>query len=172
MNTRNAVKAQVLRTVETTRFGEITVPEDDIFTFKWGLPGFGFLREFVVLAMEEQKPYVWLQSLERPEMAMPLIDPWALFDDYDPQLPAVTASVLEIERPDDFCLMCVTVVGAEAQELTVNLLAPIVFNLRTRVGRQVMLEDCDYSVRTPVPRAEVVEAPETTEEAGEEAVSS
>jgi flagellar assembly factor FliW len=173
MNTRNAVKAQVLRTVETTRFGEITVPEDDIFTFKWGLPGFGFLREFVVLAIEEQKPYVWLQSLERPEVAMPLIDPWALFDDYDPLLPAVTASVLEIERPDDFCLMCVTVVGMEAEELTVNLLAPIVFNLRTRVGRQVMLEDCDYSVRTPIPRLDGdAAAAETKEEPGEEAVSS
>lgn len=171
MNTRNAVKAQVLRTVETTRFGEITVPEDDIFTFKWGLPGFGFLREFVVLAIEEQKPYVWLQSLEQPEVAMPLIDPWALFDDYDPQLPAVTASVLEIERPDDFCLMCVTVVGAEAEELTINLLAPIVFNLRTRVGRQVMLEDCDYSVRTPIPRSDEAAEPQKAEEAGEEAAS-
>ena len=173
MNTRNAVKAQVLRTVETSRFGEVTVPEDDIFTFKWGLPGFGLLREFVVLAIEEQKPYVWLQSLEQPDVAMPLIDPWALFDDYDPQLPAVTASVLEIERPDDFCLMCVTVVGVEAEELTVNLLAPIVFNLRTRFGRQVMLEDCDYSVRTPIPRlGPDAAAAETTEEPGEEAVSS
>ncbi|MBV8073907.1 MAG: flagellar assembly protein FliW, partial [Candidatus Eremiobacteraeota bacterium] len=143
---------QLLRTVNTTRFGELSIPEEDVFVFRWGLPGFGLLREFVVLAIEEQKPYVWLQSLERPEIALPLIDPWALFEDYDPALPAVTASVLEIERPDDFCLMCVTVVGDSAEELTVNLLAPIVFNLRCRIGRQVMLEDSDYSVRTPVPR--------------------
>src|SRR5579872_3665833 len=173
MNTPNTATAPLLRSVATTRFGEVTIPEEDVFTFKWGLPGFGFLREFVVLAIEEQKPYVWLQSLERPEIALPLIDPWAVFENYDPQLPAVTASVLEIERPDDFCLMCVTVVGVEAEELTVNLLAPIVFNLRTRVGRQVMLEDCDYSVRTPIPRlgADAAEA-ETTEEPGEEEVSS
>lgn len=152
MNTSNTAAEPLLRSINTTRFGEITVPEEDVFTLKWGLPGFGFLREFVVLALEDQKPYVWLQSLERPEIAMPLIDPWALFDDYDPKLPPVTASVLEIERPDDFCLMCVCVVGPEAKELTVNLLAPIVFNLRLRTGRQVMLEDCDYSVRTPIPR--------------------
>jgi flagellar assembly factor FliW len=154
MNTPNTAAAPLIRTVNTTRFGEVTVPEEDVFTFKWGLPGFGFLREFVVLALEDQKPYVWLQSLERAEIAMPLIDPWALFDDYDPHLPGVTAAVLEIERPDDFCLMCVCVVGPEAKELTINLLAPIVFNLRTRVARQIMLEDCDYSVRTPIPRKE------------------
>ena len=151
MNTSNA-KAPALRVVNTTRFGELTIPEEEIFEFRWGLPGFGLLREFVVLAIEEQKPYVWLQSLERPEIALPLIDPWTLFDEYDPQLPAVTASVLEIEAAEDFCLMCVTVVGEQADELTVNLLAPIVFNLRCRIGRQVMLEDCDYSVRTPIPR--------------------
>jgi flagellar assembly factor FliW len=158
MNTSNTAAAPLIRTVNTTRFGEVTVPEEDVFTFKWGLPGFGFLREFVVLALEEQKPYLWLQSLERAEIAMPLIDPWALFEDYDPHLPAVTAAVLEIERPDDFCLMCVCVVGPDAKELTINLLAPIVFNLRTRVGRQVMLEDSEYSVRTPVPRVEKQEA--------------
>jgi flagellar assembly factor FliW len=146
----------MIRVVNTTRFGELSIPEDDVFSFRWGLPGFGTLHDFVVLAIEEQKPYVWLQSLERPEIALPLIDPWAIFEDYDPKLPAVAASVLEIERPEDFCLMCVTVVGPDAEELTVNLLAPIIFNLRKRTARQVMLEDCDYSVRTPVPRIGVV----------------
>ena|SRR5579872_2857365 len=152
MKNMNTAAAPIIRNVTTTRFGEVSVPEEDVFSLRWGLPGFGSLRDFVVLALEDQKPYVWLQSLERPEIALPLIDPWALFDDYDPKLPGVTAAIMEIERPDDFCLMCVCVVGPDAKELTVNLLAPVVFNLRTRVARQVMLEDCDYSVRTPIPR--------------------
>ena len=153
MNTPNtAAVAPAIRHVATTRFGEVAVPEEDVMNFRWGLPGFGFLREFVALVIEEQKPYVWLQSLERPEIALPLIDPWALFDDYDPILPAVTAAVMEIERPDEFCLMCVCVVGPNAEEMTINLLAPIVFNLRLRLARQVMLEDSNYSVRTPIPR--------------------
>ena len=70
----------------------------------------------------------------------------------------LATAVLEIERPDDFCLMCVTVVGDGADQITVNLLAPIVFNLRLRLARQVMLEDADYSVRTPVPRTARKEA--------------
>jgi flagellar assembly factor FliW len=154
MNNVNTAAAPIVRTLNTTRFGEITVPEEDVFVFRWGLPGFSFLREFVVLALEDQKPYVWLQSLERPEIALPLIDPWALFNDYDPQLPAVTAAVMEIERPEDFCLMCVCVVGPDAKEMTVNLLAPLVFNLRSKIARQVMLEDSSYSVRATIPRSE------------------
>jgi len=153
MNTPNTLATAAVRHVATTRFGEVAVPEEDVLNFRWGLPGFGFLREFVALVIEEQKPYVWLQSLERPEIALPMIDPWALFEDYDPVLPAVTASVLEIERPDEFCLMCVCVIGRDAEEMTINLLAPIVINLRLKIGRQVMLEDSNYSVRTAIPRA-------------------
>ena len=140
------------RTLRTTRFGEVSYRPEELFDFRWGLPGFPLLRGFVVLTVGSQQPYVWLQSVERPEVAIPLVDPWAIFEDYDPHLPAVTSAVMEIERADDFCMMCVTVVGKGADDFSVNLLAPIVFNLRTRIGRQVMLEDSGYAVRTPVPR--------------------
>jgi len=149
----NTEPARILtRTARTSRFGEVMYREDEPFEFRWGLPGFAALRSFVVLSVGSQQPFVWLQSLDRPEIAIPLVDPWAIFEDYDPRLPAVTASVMEIERADDFCMMCVTVVGEGADDFSVNLLAPIVFNLRTRIGRQVMLEDSVYAVRTPVPR--------------------
>ncbi len=48
--------------------------------------------------------------------------------------------------------LCVVVVTAGAAEMTMNLLAPIVVNLRTRIARQVTLEAGGYSVRTPIPR--------------------
>ena len=51
------------------------------------------------------------------------------------------------------------VVTAGATEMTMNLLAPIVVNLRTRIGRQVTLEAGGYSVRAAVPRAAPSTAP-------------
>ena len=150
LNTKPA--PSLTRTARTTRFGEVVYRDEELFEFRWGLPGFPLLRSFIVLTVGAQQPFVWLQSLERAEVAIPLVDPWAIFEDYDPRLPSVTAGVMEIERADDFCMMCVTVVGEGADDFSVNLLAPIVFNLRTRIGRQVMLEDSGYAVRTPVPR--------------------
>jgi flagellar assembly factor FliW len=46
----------------------------------------------------------------------------------------------------------VVVVAPGAAEMTMNLLAPIIINLRTRAGRQIMLETGGYSVRTEIPR--------------------
>ena len=161
----NTQPLALMRTVRTTRFGQVRYRDDEAFDFRWGLPGFPVLRRFVVLTVGAQKPFVWLQSLEKPEVAIPLVDPWTIFEDYDPKLPAATSAVLEIDRADDFCMMCVTVVGGGATEFAVNLLAPIVFNLRTRIARQVMLEDSEYAVRTPVPRTTVSGADASREEA-------
>ncbi len=44
------------------------------------------------------------------------------------------------------------VATANAEEMTMNLLAPIMVNLRTRAARQVMLENSGYSIKKSVPR--------------------
>jgi flagellar assembly factor FliW len=53
--------------------------------------------------------------------------------------------------------MCVCVVAKGAVEMTINLLAPVVINLKTRVARQVTLESQRYSLRTPIPRRPAAE---------------
>ncbi len=147
------LKEQDQINVETfPRFGECTYLDSEVIEFPWGLPGFGHLRRFIVLQVADQPGFIWLQSLDDVQTALPLTDPWSLFDDYDPHLPQYAKIALSIEQPEDFVLLCVVVVSKNAEEMTVNLLAPIVINLKTRIGRQVMLESTTYSIRTPVPR--------------------
>ncbi len=138
--------------LELPRFGTVTYLESEVLSFPWGLPGFGNLRRFVALSLEGQEKFVWLQSLDDLGVAIPTTDPWQIFADYDPCLPAYAAGSLEIERPEEFVTLCVVVVTAGAAEMTMNLLAPIVVNLRTRTARQITLETGGYSVRTPIPR--------------------
>jgi flagellar assembly factor FliW len=146
---------QATSTVAFPNFGECTFAESEVLTFPWGLPGFAELRRFLVLAIPEQAGYVWLQSLDEVNVALPLCDPWSLFDDYEAPLPYYAKQSLNLANADDFCLLCVCVVGKGAAEMTINLLAPVVINLKTRVGRQVALENQRYSVRTPIPRKPV-----------------
>jgi flagellar assembly factor FliW len=138
--------------LELPRFGPVTYLESEVLSFPWGLPGFGNLRRFVALSLEGQEKFVWLQSLDDLGVAIPTADPWQIFADYDPRLPAYAAGTLEIERPEEFVTLCVVVVTAGAAEMTMNLLAPIIVNLRTRTARQITLETGGYSVRTPIPR--------------------
>jgi flagellar assembly factor FliW len=140
------------KTIGTTRFGEVTYMESEVIEFPWGLPGFAEQRRFLALSLAEQPNFVWLQSLDDPRVALPAADPWQVFEDYEPRLPAYATEALEIRDAADFTILCILIVTKDAEEMTINLMAPIVVNLRTRRARQIMLENSPYSVRTPVPR--------------------
>lgn len=139
-------------TIDLPRFGPCRFRGSEVLTFPWGLPGFGSLRRFLALNLEGQEKFVWLQSLDDLSVALPTSDPWAMFPDYAPQLPPYATASLDLQRPEEFVTLGVVVVTAGAAEMTMNLLAPIVVNLRTRTGRQVTLETGGYSVRSPIPR--------------------
>lgn len=139
-------------TVQLPRFGSFTYSETEVFEFPWGLPGFAHLRRFLALSLREQQNFIWLQSLDDLSFALPTADPWSIFPDYDPKMPAYATSALDLQKPDDFTILGVVVVSKDAAEMTMNLLAPVVVNLKTRRGRQIMLENPNYPVRQPIPR--------------------
>ncbi len=145
-------------TVAFPRFGECTFAKADVIEFPWGLPGFPNLRNWLALTVESQGNFVWFQSIDDVNVALPSADPYFMFEDYDPKLPAYAAAALEITSPSDFALLCVVVVTDNADEMTMNLFAPVVVNLRTRRARQVVLENSGFSVRQPIPRKAQIEA--------------
>lgn len=150
--------SEEMTTIDLPRFGLCSFVENEVIAFPWGLPGFAQLRRFLALSVPGQEGYVWLQSLDDVKVALPLCDPWSLFENYEATLPQYARQSLTIEAADDFCVLCVCVVGDGAAEMTINLLAPVVINLKTRTGRQITLESQRYSVRTPIPRRATADA--------------
>ena len=147
-------------TVTLPRFGDLTFAEADVIEFPWGLPGFPMNRRWLLLSVESHSSFVWLQSLDDLNVAIPTADPSMIFEEYRPKLPAYAFLALEIANPEDFTTLCVVVVTPNAEEMTMNLMAPILVNLRTRKARQVMLENSAYSVREPIPRKAQAAPPE------------
>jgi flagellar assembly factor FliW len=145
--------------VDLPRFGELTYAETDVIDFPWGIPGFPSLRRWLLLTLDAHPGFVWLQSLEDLKVAIPTADPHFIFETYDPKLPPYAFVALDINNAEDFTLLCVVVVTSNAQEMTMNLMAPIVVNLRNRKARQVMLENSTFSVREPIPRKTSETAP-------------
>jgi flagellar assembly factor FliW len=142
-------------TVELPRFGNCSYAPEDVIEFPWGLPGFPTLQKWLPLNLDSHPTFVWLQSLDDVSVALPAVDPWMVFENYDPKLPAYAFTSLEIREAGDFATLCVVVVTANAAEMTINLMAPVIINLRTKKGRQIMLDGSSYSPREPMPRKAV-----------------
>jgi flagellar assembly factor FliW len=146
----NAPAKSAVITVDLPRFGSCSYTESDVFVFPWGLPGFEELRHFMVLQLETQDQIIWLQSLDDLTIALPLGDPWSFFPDYDPKMPGFARLSLDLQEPEDFTLLAV-MVGTDGGPTFINLMAPIVINLKTRIGRQVPLETTRYTVAMEIP---------------------
>jgi len=133
-----------------TKFGEIEVPEGKILTFDEGIPGFENLRKFAIVS-NGSDPIMWLVSLEDEDIALPIINPWLIRVDYSLEIPEDVKDELGIETPEDVQVWSVLVIPPDnPEEMTINLLAPIVVSLKTNKAKQIILEDGEYGIRHKV----------------------
>ena len=146
----NATAGADVKTIELPRFGTIEYREDDLIVFPWGIPGFDHLKSFLALSLPAQDHLVWLQSIEDVNVALPAADPWAYFPAYDPSLPAFARISLDLDKPEDFTVLGIVVAPGDGT-MFMNLMAPVIVNLKSRIARQVALDASGYSVATPIP---------------------
>ena len=122
--------------ITTSRFGRIDVDADDILRFPSGLPGLEDCREWALLADASNDALGWLQSTNRGDVALAVVSPRRFVPDYQVRIPRSELTPLDIA--DIRQAQVVVVVGTTGTTLTLNLKAPIVINLETRTGRQVV----------------------------------
>ncbi len=135
-------------------------------TFPAGLPGLpAELTRFELVAVAEESPFFFLQSLQDENTGFILVNPFAFFLDYEFDLPEEDARALGIKAPEEAAVFCIVNASRGLARATVNLLAPVVVNAATGTARQVVLVDERYSIRQPLfgPR------PENRDPAGPEA---
>ena len=118
-------------TIDTTRFGPLEVAEEAVLHFEEGLIGFPEMRRFVAVPHADAAPFVWLQSVERADLAFLLLRPEVVRPDYAPPLPP--------DVPSDAALWAiVTVPAGRAGDMTVNLLGPVA--VWGNAARQLVLD--------------------------------
>lgn len=146
--------------VLTRRFGILRVPDELVWRWPVPLPGFPRSREFVLIDDENARPFLWLQSLNEPEVAFVIVDAGLVVGGYRPALPEAEMTCLDIPPGHRPLLYAIVTVPDDPRLAWVNLRAPIALNVSARLGRQVVLSDERYSFRHPLwgslPRADAV----------------
>ena len=133
----------------TRLFGEIEIDESKIITFEDGIIGFPDMKKFTLIFDEEKegRPSIsWLQSMDEPEIAFPVMDPLFVCETYNPSVEEELLKNLGTIKEDNLYVLVTVTVPQNIKELAVNLKAPIVINTDTRKASQVIVED-DLPVR-------------------------
>ena len=150
------------QTVTSSRFGEISYAEEDVLVFPRGIPAFEKHHKWV-LAGEEDNAIKWLQNIEDGDLALPVTTPDAVMPDYNAKIPE---DELDIVGSRDFAdlalLIVVSIPEAAPWDMTANLRAPILVNLKSRKAVQVIVLNEEYPIRHVVFPENVKEAMKTS----------
>ncbi|MBP3702659.1 MAG: flagellar assembly protein FliW [Lachnospiraceae bacterium] len=136
--------------VQTRYFGEINLSEDKIISLERGLIGFDEYKRFTLLydnEKEERPAISWLQSLDEPSLALPVVSPLLVKPDYNPVVEdELLMNIGELTEENIIILLTLTV-PENIKDMTANLKAPIIINSDTRKGVQLIVENQDYEVK-------------------------
>jgi flagellar assembly factor FliW len=134
-------------TLQSSRFGDLQIPEEAVLDFPSGLIGLGG-RRFALLARSDESAFVWLHSMDDPNLAIPVTNPWRFFDDYAVELDDAEAQRIGVTDPAEASVY-VTVRSAPAlDDFCANLQAPIL--VVGNEGHQVINQAPDSPVRAPL----------------------
>ena len=137
--------------LNTLRFGEIEIEENRIFDFVLPIIGFDKLRKFVILEPNKDALFKWLQAVEDPALAFPIISVAALEFDYIVDLPDSTVEALGITSADAVLVMNITSIPQDNPKgTTINLLAPLIFNVENNKAGQIVLSGSGYDISFPM----------------------
>jgi flagellar assembly factor FliW len=131
----------------SSRFGSIEVPDDTVVEFPNGLVGLGG-SQFALLARDDRQEFLWLQSLDDPDLALPVVNPWDFFPDYALELSQQDADRVGVADPQHTALYVTVRAADTANGFSANLRAPIV--IVGSIGYQLINQAADAPVRAPL----------------------
>lgn len=136
--------------IQTKYFGEIDLAEEKIVTLERGLFGFEEFKKYTILYDCEKKNGAnisWFQSVDEPTLALPVINPLLVKEDYNPVVEDELLSGMGEVTEENLVILLTMTVPSDIREMSVNLKAPIIINADTRKGAQLIVENQDYEVK-------------------------
>lgn len=122
--------------IQTSRFGKITIDENELLMMPQGLIGFESCRHWILIANPSNEDIAWLQSVGVPNVAIPVISPRRYAPDYRVHVSQRDLAVLRLHNDDK--LFVLTVVSKSGMTLTTNLKSPILLNATRKIAAQVV----------------------------------
>lgn len=136
--------------VNTKHFGEINLDESKIIEFRDGILGFEEYTKYTLLYDDEsgeRSDISWLQSLEEPSLAIPIISPFLIREDYNPVIEDELLKPLGDVSENNIVVLISITVPEDIEKISANLKAPFIINSDAKLGAQLIVENQDYEVK-------------------------
>lgn len=135
---------------QTRLFGEITIEDEKVLDFPNGIIGIEDKHKYAIIYDMEQGENTairWLQSMEDPYLALPVIEPFALVEDYNPVIEDALLESIGNPGDEDIVVLLTLIISSDVTKITANMKAPVIINSAACKGAQIIVENPDYDAR-------------------------
>lgn len=133
--------------VKTGRFGQLSVSDEEMISIPQGILGFPEYTKFFLVDPGDDTLILWLQSTENADIAFPLLEPKIFKPDYAARLSAAELRELKLENINQSAVFSILTIPEDVAQMTANLKAPLVINLKQQLAKQVVLQENEYSIK-------------------------
>ncbi|WP_035271255.1 flagellar assembly protein FliW [Desulfonatronum thiodismutans] len=121
-----------------SRVGPLHVEQDRLILFPKGLVGFEAQRDFALVRLREDSAFFLLQSSTDPQLGLMVADPYVYVPDYRIKISTPEQELLRLKNiREAVVLVTVTIPPGKPEDAVLNLVGPLVINIRLRRGMQV-----------------------------------
>ena len=136
--------------VQSTRFGELEVSDEQILDFPQGLLGFPEEKQFALMEYKPDSPFYFLQSLADHDLTFLMINPFAFFNDYEFDMDDALMAEIGVTADNPPTVFNIATVKDTIANMTVNLAGPVLVNMRDRKAAQWVIEKTQFPTRYPL----------------------
>ncbi|RKX94994.1 MAG: flagellar assembly protein FliW [Spirochaetes bacterium] len=132
--------------IKTKPYGEIEVSERQRIIFPEGIIGFENIHQYFLIDSREG-PFYWLQAEEEPDLAFLLVNPRIFIENYKLMVDKEDIKSIGVEHKKEMLDFAIVTVPEDPAKISANLMGPIIINKKTRVGKQVISKNNNYTVK-------------------------
>lgn len=103
------------------------------------LLGFEHLNRYVFEEVAENSPFVYMQSKEDEQIGFVVASPFTFYKEYEFELSEQEQKEMGIISEKDALILGLVTLRDPFAESTINLLAPIIINIKDGMGKQTVL---------------------------------
>jgi len=133
----------------SSRFGDIEIPEEKIISVPDGIIGFPDFRRYALLdSSSGASLFLWLHSVDSPDLAFVITDPTVFVPDFKIQTSEPALERLDLQRKSAPALFVITTIPEnDPDRVSINLLAPLLYFADENSLYQIILEQTDRPLR-------------------------
>ncbi|MDJ0840957.1 MAG: flagellar assembly protein FliW [Acidobacteriota bacterium] len=136
--------------IPSVTFGEVEIDEAKVFEFPEGIPGLKGITQYFIIDRVDLAPFKWLQACQPGYLSLMMLDPVLIDNTYKVNFKDEHRKIIGDCEESELLTQAIIVVPEDPKQMTANLLAPLLFNTKTRKGMQVVVEGHRNNLRVKV----------------------